>query len=253
MAEAPAPRSFTEDSFYGGRLRLTQPAWGHRSGTDAVLLAAAVPRAFAGLAYDLGSGVGAAGLGVALACPDARLRLVEREADLAALARTNINANALGARVAVALCDVLDREARRRALPDPADLIVTNPPFHAAASTRASPEPGRRAAHVLDEGVSLADWVLACLDLLAAKGTLILVHAATALPAILAAFDRRFGATTILAVHPRAGEPAHRVLVRGIKGSRAPLTIAPPLVLHEGAGFGAEAERLHRGEARLGW
>ena len=247
------PPAVTYDTFYSGRLRVTQPAKGHRSGTDAVLLAAAAPRDVRGLVYDVGSGVGAAGLGLALACAQARVRLIERDPGLAALAEANVEANALGARVSVAVCDVLDRAVRRRIAPDLADLIVTNPPFHAADAVRASPEPSRQSAHVLAEGVTLADWILACLDLLAAKGTLIVVHAASALPAILAAFDRRLGATTILAVHPRAGEPARRVLVRAVKGSRAPLTIAAPLVLHDGAGFTFEAERLHRGEAQLDW
>ena len=252
MAEAQTP-SVTHDAFYGGRLRLAQPAQGHRSGTDAVLLAAAVAAEFQGLVYDIGSGVGAAGLGVALRCQRTRVVLVERDAAIAALAARNVGANAVGDRVAVAVCDIIDRDFRRRALPDAADLIITNPPFHAADATRASPDAARRSAHVLAEGSTLADWILACLDMLAAKGTLIVVHAASALPAILAAFDRRFGAITILAVHPRGGEAARRVLVRGVKGSRAPLTIAAPLVLHDGAGFSAEAERLHQGEAQLDW
>ncbi len=245
--------SVTHDAFYGGRLRLAQPATGHRSGTDAVLLAAAVAADFRGLLYDIGSGVGAAGLGVALRCQRTRVVLVERDAAIAALAELNVGANALADRVSVAVCDINDRDFRRRALPDAADLIITNPPFHAADATRASPDAGRRSAHVLAEGSSLADWILACLDMLAAKGTLIVVHAASALPAILAAFDRRLGAITILAVHPRGGEAARRVLVRGVKGSRAPLTIAAPLVLHDGAGFSTKAERLHQGEAHLEW
>ncbi len=247
------PSQVTDDAFLGGRLRLVQPQKGHRSGTDAVLLAAAAPRDASGLVYDVGAGVGAAGLGLALACPQARVRLVERDIGLAALAEANVAANGLDARVSVAVCDILDRDLRRQVLGEPADLIVTNPPFYRADAVRASPEPDRQSAHVLEHGVSVADWVLACLDLLAVKGTLIVVHAATALPELLAAFNRRLGATTILAVHPRAGEPARRVLVRGVKGSRAPLTIAAPLVLHEGQSFGVQAARLHKGEARLDW
>ena len=45
-------------------------------------------------------------------------------------------------------------------------------------------------------------------------------------------FDARFGALKVLPLHPRAGAPAHRVLVQGIKGSRGPLQLLPGFVLH---------------------
>ena len=86
MAEAEAAADTTLDAFYGGRLTLRQPRQGHRSGTDAVLLAASVPRAFDGLLVDAGAGVGAAGLGVALACPGARVLLLENDAATVTLA-----------------------------------------------------------------------------------------------------------------------------------------------------------------------
>ena len=83
---------------------------------------------------------------------------------------------------------------------------------------------------------------------------LIVIHAATALPDMLACLASRTGAVTVKPILPRAGEAAHRVLVRAIKGSRGPFTLAAPLVLHGSAGrFTEEAERLHRGEAALAW
>ena len=245
-------RDTTRDAFYGGRLLLEQPARGHRAGTDAVLLAAAVSRSFAGLCYDVGAGVGAAGLGIALACASAQVRLVENEPLALRLAEANIAANGLAARARVIAGDLFDVSRRREALAL-ADLVVSNPPFHAAGRVRPSPDAGRRAAHVLAAGATLTDWLLACLDLTAAKGTLIVIHAPAALPEILAASERRLGAVTLLAVHPRAGAPASRVLVRGVKGSRGPFVVAAPLVLHAADGFTAAAARVHRGEAALAW
>lgn len=243
----------TRDALFGGQLVLAQPAKGHRAGTDAVLLAAAAPRGFAGRIYDAGSGVGTVGLAVALMSPQARVTLIERDAGCAALAEANIAANGLEARTSVVACDLLSREDRRAFLPDPADLVVTNPPFYRADRVRASPEAGRRAAHVLSLESALADWLLACLSLLSPKGTLILIHQAEALPDLLAGLDRRLGAITLLAVHPRAGQPATRILLRGTRGSRAPLEIAPPLVLFDGNAFTPEAARLHAGAASLAW
>ena len=63
----------------------------------------------------------------------------------------------------------------------------------------------------------------------------------------------RFGGPDILPIHPRAGEPAHRVLLRAAKGSRAPARLLPPLVLHGAAGgaYLPPVERLLRDGAGL--
>lgn len=253
MAEAGADPAVTRDAFYGGKLELAQPAHGHRSGTDAVLLAAAAPRDLEGLVYDAGAGSGAVGLGIALTCPATRVRLIENDRVSSLLAMQNIAGNGLEARVGVAVCDLLSREERRATLPEPAALVVTNPPFHEASRVRSSPDTERRAAHVMEPRASLAQWLSACLDLLVPKGSLILLHRAEALPAILLALDGRAGAVALMAIHPRASAPARRCLVRAVKGSRAPFSVAPPFVLHEGERFTAEAEAVHRGELALRW
>ena len=66
--------------------------------------------------------------------------------------------------------------------------------------------------------------------------------------------ENRLGALALLPVFPRAGASAHRLLVSGVKGSRAPLRIAPTLVLHQADGrLTDEAEAIHRGEALVDW
>ena len=56
---ATPPHAPTRDAFLGGRVLVLQPArgGGHRSGLDAVYLAAAVPEDVQGHVVDLGSGV----------------------------------------------------------------------------------------------------------------------------------------------------------------------------------------------------
>ena len=79
-----------------------------------------------------------------------------------------------------------------------------------------------------------------------------LIHRADHLADVLAACSGRFGALSVLPVHPREGEEAHRILVRGIKGSRAPLRLLPPLVLHSQDGTVTPlVQAVHRGEALL--
>ena len=71
---------------------------------------------------------------------------------------------------------------------------------------------------------------------------------------LLAAFAQRFGAITVLPLSPRPEAPASRVLIRGIKGSRAPLTLLSTRALHdEGRAFTPAFDAIFRGTARLVW
>ena len=99
----------------GGRLALFQPATGHRAGTDAVLLAAAAEIRPGEHFVDVGSGVGTAGLALALRCPDATGVLLETDAATAEFARRNCLLNGVADRVAVAKLDLFDR-CRAKAL-----------------------------------------------------------------------------------------------------------------------------------------
>lgn len=244
------------DSLLDGRLRLEQPSGGHRAGTDAVLLAAAAPQGFAGDAVDLGSGVGTVGLALAVTEPAARVLLVEKDETAAALAARNADANGVTDRVRVLSADVLAPAAARHAAglrPGLAALVLTNPPFDTAGTVRATPDPARRAAHVLQPG-DLDRWIRCALDVLAAHGVLLCIHRAVALPELLATLGSRFGAIAVLPVLPRDGAAATRVLVRAIKGSRAPFSLLAPLVLHAPDGaFTPAAEAIHRGRERLDW
>ncbi len=252
-----APTSL--DAILGGRLRLRQPIGGHRVGADAVLLAAAAG-APARRLVDVGAGVGAVGLALLQRWPEALGDLVEIDPGLAALARENAALNGLSARARVVAADALDAPGRREAgLADgAADLVVANPPFFEARTVRASPDSRRARAHVAparpDAVSPLEAWIVAGLALLAPGGRFVMIHRPDALGAILLAIGRRLGGLALLPVHPRADENAHRLLIAGVKGSKAPLRIAPPLVLHQASGaFTARAEAIHRGEATIDW
>lgn len=252
----PDAASVTEDAFYGGRLRLRQPVRGHRAGTDALLLAAAAPPDFDDLVLDVGAGVGAAGLALASTRPKARIGLVEIDPATAALARQNLALNGMTARGQVFEADALAPAARRAAglIDGSAALVISNPPFLDPRRARSSPDKDRHRAHVMpDDGEALERWIAACVALARPGGAFILIHRPEALGAILAGLEGRAGATTILPVHARPDAAAIRILVRAKKGGRAPLSIAPALVLHDQAGFTPIAAAIHRGEAAIAW
>jgi len=157
----------TNDSLLGGRLRLRQLGHGHRAGTDALLLASLTPPETSGLILDIGAGSGAVGLVAAMLAPQARVGLVEIDTASCALARANIQANALESRISVFQADVLLAAQRRAAglVDEHAALVLTNPPFYDAGAVRVSPDASKARAHV--EAAPLANWLRASLALLA--------------------------------------------------------------------------------------
>jgi tRNA1(Val) A37 N6-methylase TrmN6 len=241
----------TEDAFLGGQLRLRQPKSGHRSGHDAILLAAATSAHAGDRVVEFGAGVGAAGLALARRLAGIELVLVEIDPRLASLARDNAAANAIEADVIVldvtSAAEVFSSAGLK---PDSADAVLMNPPFNDAARHRASPDQDRASAHVADSE-TLEAWVHASRRLLKSRGALSLIWRADGLADVLAALARGFGSLSILPVHGDAGKPAIRVLVRAVKGGRAPARIWPGLLLKDESGLPNKqvAKMLAGGEA----
>ena len=227
----------TEDAFLGGRLRLRQLKMGHRAGHDAMLLAAATSARAGHRVVDLGAGVGAAGLALARRVEGIDLVLVEIDEMLADLARCNAAANAISADVIV-----LDVQSGAEAFaaaglpPDSADAVLMNPPFNDGARHRASPDPARAHAHVAGEN-TLAHWVHAARRILKSGGALTLIWRADGITEVLAALDRGFGSLAILPVHGETGAAAIRILIRAVKGGRAPTQVLPALMLNDESGL----------------
>lgn len=231
----------TRDAVLGGRLTLLQPARGHRVGHDAILLSA-LARVEDQTIIDFGAGVGGAGLAALVRLRAAAATLVEREPDLAALARENAAANGLEGRCGVLCADVTALNRAGGEAVAPADLVLSNPPFNLASSHRASPHDGRARAHMADVDL-LEHWVVAAARCLKADGRLGMILRPTEIAALLAALHGRFGALEIRPVHPAPDRPAVRILARAIKGRRTLPAFLPPLCLADAAGQPSEAAR----------
>lgn len=234
----PGPIATTLDDFLDGRLRIEQPRRGaHRAGLDAILLASAVPSGATGHLVDLGAGVGTAGLAAALRSPDLDVSLVERDPVMADLARANADRLTRGGHrgaIRVVVTDVTGRARDRETAGlarESADQVILNPPFFAPRSVRASPHAGKSAAHVLPDG-TLDAWIRTAADVARPGGRVALIFRGDAIETILAALKGRFGGVAIVPIHPRQGEPAHRLVVTAVKGRRAAPAVMPGLVLH---------------------
>lgn len=238
----------TRDAFLGGAVEVMQPEKGYRAGVDAVLLAAAVmvPSGRSIEVLDCGAGVGTVGLCVARRIPDANVTLLEAEPDYAALARENIALNALQSRVSVIEGRIGATTTNAMIPREHFDCVVANPPFHGEGRGTPAASDLKAAAHAMPPE-HLETWVRFMAHAARPGGEALLIHKAEALGQILAVFDNRFGAVTVLPIHAREGAPAIRVLVSAIKGSRAPLAILPGFVLHgDGNAFTSEAATILR-------
>ena len=233
----------TQDGLLNGRLSYHQPAKGFRSGIEPVFLAASVPAREGERVLEAGTGAGAA-----LLCLHARVAgleslAVELDPEMAALARTNAAANGFDA-MQVLTGDVLSAD-----LPDGFDHAIANPPYHPPGS--ASPVPARETAKRGDAALIRA-WVLRMAATLRPRGTLTLILPAGALPGCLSAMTEADCACSVLyPLWPRAERDTKLVLVRGVKGSAAPLRLSAGMILHlsDGSYTGAAQAILREGLA----
>ncbi len=246
----------TTDAFHRGAFHLVQPERGHhRAGLDAMLLAACVDGGFAGELADLGAGAGAAALAVLSRCRQSHALMVERDPLMLACARASLalpqNAEVAG-RARTLQADVTRDGAARAAAgltPNRFDAVIANPPFNDARD-RQTPDPGKAEAHVIDRE-TLAAWIKTAAAIACSGGRFAMIARPDMLAVILAAMEGRFGAVALRPVHPHADKPAIRILVSGVKGSRARVAMLPAVVLHAGEGFTPQADALINGRAAL--
>jgi len=248
----------TCDLFFRGQFAALQPArGGHRSGSDALLLAAALPEGASGRLCELGAGAGVAAFAALTANPGLRATLVEIDRDMAELAQKSLELphnTHLRDRAEIVVGDAAaDARSRRKGgLAENAfDFVVMNPPYRRAAQ-RPSPDERRRLAHHTGPR-GIDPWLRNAAAILKPGGMLAIIWPSERLAELLLAAENRFGGLSITPLHARAGEPAARIIVTARRGGRAPLAIRPAVVLHGAGGESTGiAEALLNGKARIG-
>ncbi len=250
----------TRDAFLDGQVVLAQPARGYRAGIDAVFLAAtAQPQNGSNelKMLDAGAGVGTVGLLAAWRLRnqvDVHVTLLERSTQLAALAGSNVRDNGFSGVARVVCADLLGPAAeleehglRRESF----DLVLANPPYNVDSRGTSSDDAVKAGAQAMGEG-DLEHWVRVIARLARPGGEVVMVHKADALGELLTVLAPRFGGLRVMPLYPRGGAPASRILVKGVKGSRAPLTLLQGSPLHgEGKAFTAAATAVLRFGAGL--
>jgi tRNA1(Val) A37 N6-methylase TrmN6 len=237
----------TEDALLDGRVAYRQPRDGYRTGLEPVLLAASVPARPGERVVEAGCGAGAGLLCLRARVPDITGIGLERDADLAALAQSNLAANGF-AGIEVAPVAIEDWQ------PDGVfDHAFANPPWHDSRGTP-SPSAGHEAAKRAAPHL-LAGWAAVLARALRPRGTLSLVVPAAALPeAVGALVAAKCGEVTLYPLWPREGAAARLILLRGVRLGKGASRVAPGLVLHTAdGGFTDAAAAILRHGAALLW
>ncbi len=241
----------SEDRVLGGRVMLAQPKRGYRAGLDAALLAAACDAGPGQRVLEAGCGPGAALLAAAIRRPQASFVGLERAPQALDLARRNVSANGLDERVKILEADVGQPFSRLGLAPF--DAAMANPPFFDDPNALRAPDPAKTEAWMAEGG--LAAWTGFLTKAVREGGGITIIHRADRLADLLALLAPKCGSFQIRPIHPRATDPAKRVLVRAIKTGKAPLRLLPALVLHPLADgkHTDQTEAILRGEADLAW
>lgn len=240
------PVPYSEDAFLGGQVFALQPVKGYRAGIDAVLLAAAVDIAegVSATVLDAGSGAGVVGLCLAARVADARVTMLERAPELTAFARENARRNGWAERISVLEGDLTGPAADLVTAGlklESFDHVLANPPYYTEGRGTAAANSLKAGSHAM-ASQSLERWARFLAAAAKPGGQLTLIHRADALGDLLAVLSRRFGALRLRPIYPRASAPANRIIITGVKGSRAPLTLLPGLVLHGAKGVEGRRE-----------
>jgi tRNA1(Val) A37 N6-methylase TrmN6 len=229
-------QNISENEYLGGRVRIRQPVNGYRAGVDPVLLAASIPARSGQSVLELGLGVGTAALCLSARVADLSLTGVEIQADYAALARENGAQN--GADLTVIDADITALPPHIKAARF--DHVIANPPYFDREAGREAQDVGREMA--MGEATPLGDWLDVAARRVAPKGYVSFIHRAERLHDLLRLLPKTLGSIQVQPLQPRVGRDAHLVILRARHSGKAPLRMHAPILMHDGAEHGCDAE-----------
>ncbi len=247
--------AITTDHFLDHGLAVRQlKGSGHRSGMDAVMLAATAPSGLAGQVADLGAGAGVVGMSISHRCVGCEVDLIEIDPELVDLSRQSLQLeqNQHFADRVRCLCADITKPAEPLASagrkPGSYAAIFANPPYN-DGSHQTSPDKRRALAHKASD----ADiWVKTAAGLAAHRALLALIIRPANLLDYVGSIQKSFGNVIIKPLNAHQQGQATRLLIGSIRGSRAALQLLSPLVLHGTDGsFTDEAEDILRGRRSI--
>jgi len=220
----------TIDTFFNGKVEVSQSSEGYRFSIDAILLAAAVHPKPGEVVMDMGTGCGVIPILLAYRNRHVHFLGIELQEALAKLAAQNVAANHMQDRIGIHHQDL--RYLKSETVDGPVDWIVSNPPYRSANSGRLNPNSERAVArHEIH--MQLADLMAACRRFLKTGGRFAVIYPAERMVDLLGEM-RSAGIEPkwMQSIHARHGESAKLVLVKGMMRGRPGLRMAQPLMIY---------------------
>ena len=236
--------AYTEDALLGGRVIIRQPAQGYRVAIDPLLLSAAISAEPGESILDVGAGVGAAGLCLAVRFPHCRVIGIERQKDLVRLATDNILLNNLRDRVEILHGNLQNPPPRLAG--GSYSQVISNPPYFEANYGRLSPSVSKSLSNHENQA-DMDTWFKFCLLMLKPMGKITFIYRADILDRLMSLFCGKVGNIRIFPLWPSKEQPAKRVIVQGIKGVKGGVSLLNGMFLHnEDGSFTQEADSILR-------
>ncbi|MDY6903616.1 MAG: methyltransferase [Thermodesulfobacteriota bacterium] len=230
----PLSVDLTSDTFFNGRIHVSQPAEGYRFSLDAPLLAGHISPGPDARIVDLGTGCGIIPLLLAHRHPTVQITGFELQTRLATIAMNNVKTNDMADCIAIVQADI--HTVGHGKAGGKTDLVVCNPPFREARSGRINPDREKAIARH-EIAVTLTDIVAAASRLLRVGGEFAVIYPAVRLIDLVTAMrSAAIEPKQILTIHSKQGEDARLVIVKGLKNSRPGAIVLPPLVIYENDG-----------------
>ncbi len=224
----------TRDAILYGELMIEQPGEGPRVSVDTILLSAFVQVRGKEKVIELGSAHGAISLLLARRFSSAVIEGLEIQTALVEMARRNAVENGLEDRVSFREGDL--RTVREVYPAQSFSVVVVNPPYDEAASSRHSPRESEAAARhgthcTLEEVVGAARY------LLSNKGRLFMVLRAKRCAELMSLLSgQRIEPKRIRPVYPSPGREASVVLVQATRSAGKGTIFESPLFIQDSSG-----------------
>lgn len=220
----------TRDTFFNGKVTVKQERVGYRFSIDAVILAHHVRPRPGERVVDLGTGCGIVPLIVAYRHPATHMFGIEIQKELADIADDNVRENGMQETVRIVHRDM--QTIQPAMFQGPVDIVVSNPPFHKAASGRINPNQQRAVARH-EIRVTLLDVVKAAGDILKTAGLFVLVYTSERLPELVQHMRAcRIEPKNVRFIHSRRDSESKLMMMEGIKQGRPGLKVGPPIVIY---------------------
>ena len=221
---------FTQDTFFNGKVTVKQEKLGYRFSIDAVILAHRVRPKPGERIVDLGTGCGIVPLIVGFRHPEVQMFGIEIQKELADIADVNVRENGMEKKIRILCRDI--RTIKTAMFKEPVDIVVSNPPFHKAASGRINPNRQRAVARH-EIRITLLDVVKAAGDILKRAGLFVLVYTSERLPELVQHMRScRIEPKNVRFIHSREKSESKIMMMEGVKQGKPGLTVGPPIVIY---------------------